>query len=502
MTAFRRERFLASEAATAQLGEDLAQALKAGDVVALHGDLGAGKTTLARALIRANAGDAEMDVPSPTYTLVQAYQGRVPISHLDLYRLGDASEIEELGLDEALASGAALVEWPQKADGRLPASTVWIELTGEGEGRAVAITGHGAAFDRIARTLAIRAFLTASGRGEARRRRFSDDASARSYEIVSARGEPDLVLMNAPRLVLGPPVKDGKAYAEIAHTAQTVRPFIAIDHALRERGVCAPEIVAADADYGFLLLEHLGEGSFLDGQGKPVSERYAAAGSLLAELHRRPWDRRIAAPGGIIHELPVFDRGALMIEVDLLPAWYLRWKTGRPADDTFLSAFEKAWNEVFDRLERAEKSILLRDYHSPNIVWREDLSGFDRMGILDFQDALHGPSAYDVASLAMDARVTVPEDIEAATVDAYVAARHAQGGFDEAAFREAYAICAAQRNTKILGIFVRLNERDGKPAYLRHLPRIRAYLRRALAHPALAPVARLYADQGLLAEDA
>jgi aminoglycoside/choline kinase family phosphotransferase len=122
------------------------------------------------------------------------------------------------------------------------------------------------------------------------------------------------------------------------------------------------------------------------------------------------------------------------------------------------------------------------------------------LGILDFQDALIGPTAYDVASLAMDARVTVPEAIERATLEAYVAARHRAGAFDEQKFREAYAIMAAQRNSKILGIFVRLDRRDGKPAYLKHLPRIRDYLRRALAHPALAGLRAFYEEHGILEE--
>lgn len=143
---------------------------------------------------------------------------------------------------------------------------------------------------------------------------------------------------------------------------------------------------------------------------------------------------------------------------------------------------------------------MLRDFHSPNIVWRDDRKGHDRLGIVDFQDALIGPSAYDVASLAMDARVTVGPGMERTTVDAYVAARKAQGGFDEKAFAEAYAIMAAQRNSKILGIFVRLNERDGKPDYLKHLPRIRDYLERALAHPALAELRDFYERNGLIGD--
>src|SRR3990170_8901424 len=114
------ERHLRDERATVRLGEDLAMALRAGDVLALSGDLGAGKTTLARGLIRAMAGDERLDVPSPTFTLVQSYETRVPLHHFDLYRLTSPSEFDELGLDELLATGAALVEWPERASERLP----------------------------------------------------------------------------------------------------------------------------------------------------------------------------------------------------------------------------------------------------------------------------------------------------------------------------------------------------------------------------------------------
>ena len=103
------ERFLEREDATVRLGEDLAMALGPGDVLALKGDLGAGKSTLARALIRALADDPGLDVPSPTFTLVQAYDTRVPVHHFDLYRLSSPSELDELGFDDALAAGAALV---------------------------------------------------------------------------------------------------------------------------------------------------------------------------------------------------------------------------------------------------------------------------------------------------------------------------------------------------------------------------------------------------------
>jgi aminoglycoside/choline kinase family phosphotransferase len=129
----------------------------------------------------------------------------------------------------------------------------------------------------------------------------------------------------------------------------------------------------------------------------------------------------------------------------------------------------------------------LRDYHSPNLIWLGDREGLRRVGLLDFQDAVLGPAAYDVASLLQDARVTVPADLELRLLGLYARERKAADpAFDMTAFAGSYAIVAAQRATKILGIFARLNKRDGKPQYLAHLPRIEAYLRRNLAHPTLA----------------
>jgi aminoglycoside/choline kinase family phosphotransferase len=318
---------------------------------------------------------------------------------------------------------------------------------------------------------------------------------------VTLRDLEPRLLMNSPPLVLGPVVRDNKAYAEIAHTAQSVAAFVAIDNALKQGGVSVPEIFAADLSRGFLLIEHLGSGSFLDGEGRPVAERYAAAARLLAAMHRRSWPRRLEAAPGINHDVPPFDRDALLIEAELLIDWYFPYVSGRPADEAVRNGFRQAWNRLLDRIEGGEETLVLRDLHSPNIIWREGRQGHARLGIIDFQDALIGSPAYDLASLAMDARVDMLPDIERATVDAYVAARHAAGPFDEAILRQSYAIMAAQRNSKILGIFVRLDKRDGKPAYLRHLPRIRNYLARALAHPALGELRDLYRQTGLIGED-
>jgi N-acetylmuramate 1-kinase len=138
---------------------------------------------------------------------------------------------------------------------------------------------------------------------------------------------------------------------------------------------------------------------------------------------------------------------------------------------------------------------VLRDYHSPNLLWLNDRFDVARIGVLDFQDAMIGPPAYDVASLLQDARVDIPEAMEVALLSRYVRARQAvDEQFEAASFVLLYATLAAQRATKILGIFARLDQRDGKPQYLRHIPRLWRYLQRSLAHPALAPLKDWYAN--------
>jgi len=134
---------LADEAATQALGQALARHLKAGDALCLTGPLGAGKSTLARALIRALTTPDE-EVPSPTFTLVQFYEtAAFPLAHFDLYRLSDPDEAYEIGLDEALDGGVALIEWPQRLEGRLPLNRLDIDIALDGDARRVSLTPHG-----------------------------------------------------------------------------------------------------------------------------------------------------------------------------------------------------------------------------------------------------------------------------------------------------------------------------------------------------------------------
>ncbi len=136
---------LADLAATGLFAEDVSLALKPGDCLCLSGDLGAGKSTFARALIRAMAAGEREDVPSPTFTLVQTYEADIAIWHADLYRLSAEDEVYELGLDEAFETAAALIEWPDRLGAATPARALRVELDfgSRGEGRIAVFQPQG-----------------------------------------------------------------------------------------------------------------------------------------------------------------------------------------------------------------------------------------------------------------------------------------------------------------------------------------------------------------------
>jgi aminoglycoside/choline kinase family phosphotransferase len=299
------------------------------------------------------------------------------------------------------------------------------------------------------------AFLAAHGWGDAQILPLAGDASFRRYFRVVGEGR-QAVLMDAP-----PPHEDP-------------RPFIAVAEFLCEQGLTAPAILARDLDQGLLLIEDFGDVRLretLDAKPDAEADHYAGVTDLLVHLHARP----------PMAGLPVHGLAQWLDEVMLFTDWYC------PALDLEVDrdAFRAAWEEVLAPVEAdgLPRVTVLRDYHAENIMLVPGRDGIAHYGLLDFQDALVGHPAYDLASVLEDARRDVTPAVEAAMLDRYVAAT-GQGE----AFRAAYWALAAQRNTRILGVFVRLWKRDGKAGYRRFQPRMWGLLERDLAHPALVPV--------------
>jgi N-acetylmuramate 1-kinase len=488
---------LANEAATANLMADLALLIGAGDVVTLSGDLGAGKTAAARALIRYLADDPTIEVPSPTFTLAQSYDlAPLQLIHADLYRINDASELEEIGLSPLPEGVVALIEWPERAPSALPADRIDIALSHRpalgSTARAAEITGHGKAAAQVARLEMLRQFLTGAGFIDARRQRMPGDASTRSYARLY-RDEHAVILMNSPRRPDGPAIYDGKPYSAAVHLAEDVKPFVAIDNGLRERGLSAPAIHHADLDAGFLITEDFGREGVVEGVPPgPIAERYEAATDTLAALHREPLPETLPLAPQITYTISTFDVDAMIVEIGLMLEWYLPDR-GVPSPKEARDEFVAQWRELLGKTDALQKTWVLRDFHSPNLIWLGERSGISRVGVIDFQDTVLGPAAYDLVSLLQDARIDVPEQLELTLLTRYIKARHAADNtFDPAGFAESYAIMSAQRNTRLLGTFARLNRRDGKSQYLRHQPRIWTYLTRSLAHPVLSGLRSWY----------
>lgn len=342
-----------------------------------------------------------------------------------------------------------------------------------------------------------RDFIARAGWADATLEPLPGDASTRRYARLRRAGG-SAMLMDQPRgaeTASCPPdateaEREALGYNAMARLAgPDCRPFAAVSHFLRGSGLSAPEVIAQDHEAGFLLIEDFGEGRMADLilAGQPELGFYEAAVDALVHLHRTAAPRALAVPGGGEVRLLSYDTLAMMAEVRLLPTWFYPAASGRDLPAEALAAFDDLWREALGLLQVGRPIMILRDYHAENIMWLPQRGGAARAGLLDFQDALAGSAAYDLISLTEDARRDVSAELSDAMVARYIQRRRADdAAFDADAFRFAAALLAAQRNTKIVGIFARLWKRDDKPRYRQFLPRMWRYLERDLSHPAMA----------------
>lgn len=323
------------------------------------------------------------------------------------------------------------------------------------------------------RDAARRALLAAAGWGGARSTPLAGDASARRYaRLTGGPGGVSAVLMDAP-----------------PGAVNDTRRFTAMTRHLQSLGFSAPEVLAADHETGFLLLEDLGD----DLVARVVADRpelepgvYQRAADLLAALTAAPAPEALEADGALIH-IPAYDAEFLSFEAGLFVDWWWPQAGGGPPSPDLSAEFDALVADACAPVAGARDALVLRDYHAENLIWLADRPGLAAVGLLDYQDARRGHAAYDLVSLLEDARRDVSLETSATT-----RARYAQMmGLSVAARTEFDAACAilgAQRNLKIVGIFARLWLRDGKSGYLPLIPRVWRHLQHDLAHPALAPL--------------
>lgn len=308
----------------------------------------------------------------------------------------------------------------------------------------------------VSREQEIETFLMEAGWEGAERSFLSGDASFRHYDRVRLNGQ-SAVLMDAP------PDKE------------PVEPFLKVGGYLLDMGFAAPSILAKDNARGLLLLGDLGDYSFtklLQESPKKELDIYKRAMDVLVALHRK---------GSSGFELPSYNRELLLDEALLFVDWYLKDVIPAKTFSQKREQFIRHWNAVFDALPFIPDVMVLRDYHADNLMYLSGKEGLESVGLLDFQDAVLGSPAYDVASLLEDAR----RDLQPETVQIALNYYLQQMEWDKQQFMACYSVLAAQRNTKIIGIFNRLNKRDGKPRYLDYLPRVWQHLEHDIMHPLL-----------------
>ena len=331
----------------------------------------------------------------------------------------------------------------------------------------------------------VRTFLRDAGWADAAREDLPGDASTRRYARLArddGAGDGETAL-----LMMAPPTADGDTRSDYAVAANLAGDdplaFCALTRQLTQRGFSAPAILHADIGQGLVLLEDLGDrllARVLEAEPAREAELYGRAVDTLGSIYRSTFPDAMGFSG---RDWRVEDYSAevLLTETHLYLDWYARDR-GVKADAAARTQWDRAWRDAFPALDAHAPGLTLRDYHAENLFVLDDRDFEAATGLIDYQDALFGHPAYDLVSLLEDARRDVSPDIVDQAIERFCHRARITSGPE---FRAAYAVLGAQRAAKVLGIFVRLAERDGKPRYRAMIPRVEAHFARALAHPAL-----------------
>jgi len=348
------------------------------------------------------------------------------------------------------------------------------------------------------RSEALARLLEQTGFAAAQRDPLPGDASTRRYERLIL---PDrrAMLMDAPRSNESAPCPPGATPAErrllgwnatSRLAASRVEAFVAVANHLRALGLAAPEIYGADAEAGYAVIEDLGDSLYAHviPQGADENALYAEAARVLAAVHKAPIPAKLDAPGGA-WPLLEYDALALEVNADLFVEWLPQAADVR-IDDAQRARWEAIRDGLIVKALGFPRALTIRDYHAENLLWLPEREGLQRVGLLDFQDAVRGWRAWDFAMLLHDAR----RDVTPAAAQTAIAAYLNETGASEADFQRELSVLGAINAMRILGIFARLAARDGKQRYLSFMPREWGHLSRTLAHPALAD-ARAFVEE-------
>ena len=477
-----------NEQQTVQFAQKVAQYAFAGDFIRLEGTLGMGKTTFARAFFRALAGDDALAVPSPTFNLMQVYdETRLPVVHVDAYRMGDGSELEMLDLTPYYANGVTLMEWCSNVEDGLPVYTPPSRYVMESEvGDFLTITLGECPNNVDARQITLEAngtwrerfglmveglmrpqtqkgrmqFLAEQGFPNQAVVPTSQDCSFRTYHRTVIDGVSHVV-MDAP-----PPV-------------EKVTDFITAASYFQKAGLKVPNIIKQDPEKGYLLLEDLGTTSLAqvcqqspEMQGKWLG---VAVDALLKLANQKPAD------------VWTFSADSCWQEAKRFTDWYLPYVKGHATHIADREAFKNAWYSCFEHFKNLPQTTCHYDYHVDNLMCLnpEGEATLENLAVIDFQDARVGPVTLDMACLLED-RFPAGEALKEQLIDKFLQGLKAP--LSREAFDAGYTLNLLHRFFKITGLLVRLQERDGRENVLGRMAEAWQVIDKCLQHPACKPV--------------
>lgn len=466
------------------LAASVAKYTVAGDFFALSGTLGMGKSTFARGFMRALAGDDELTVPSPTFTLMQPYdETRLAVAHVDAYRMESPDELFALDLDDYFEQGVVLMEWPEKVDEYTPekepafsfpmesefGSRLDIEITESEEGgRYVHFAPYGSWLQRMGLVLEdeIKRPVTEEGRAAflqaqgitAKAEKLNQDCSFRQYFSVKAEGS-SYVLMDAPT-----PIENTKAFEKA-------------QNALAITGVRVPKIYASDHKQGYLLLEDLGTKNL----GKMASDENIEAWLNVAvdALLKIANSEGVKAPYS-------YSAKSIWQEAKRYTDWYLPCQTKEATDVGDRADFQAMWFGLYNKyIKDFPKCFATWDFHVDNLIPCSENVSQENLALVDFQDACCAPIGFDLACL-LDDRFPCDEPVKEKLITKYLEGLNVSVNKEE--FMTVYHISMVHRHLKIVGLLERLERRDGRTNAKERMGEAWQKLRFFTNHPALADV--------------
>ena len=451
------------------LARSISKILVKGDVVALIGEIGSGKTTFSKRLINELTSIQVNEISSPTFNLYSIYnKNGVQVNHYDFYRVEDSEDLSEIDLAESYESGITIIEWADKYINVLKNDYIEVHIREKRYHREYQVIGRGNFIQRIKNANSLEYFLEQTNLKINWQENIQGDASKRKYNRLYTE-DTTLILMDSSQ---------EKKTANPTKLSTSINDYIHICKYLEKINIRVPKLFYTDTENEYLIEEDFGDLQY----SRIVSERnfielYQPAINTLLHITEidHPHDLEV---GDMTYKIPEYDDMTYLNEIEIFIKFYWPYKKGVICSQSTQNEFMDIFSELLGKLT-SDKSLVLRDFHSPNLMFLDTEKNHRKCGVIDFQDALIGHPIYDLVSLSQDARVTITEEQENFLIEQYKdGVNYNNYNFDKSTIMDQYCILGVQRSLKILGIFARLSIIDNRNDYIIHMPRVIHYIRR------------------------